>query len=125
MTTDGIWLLRKEVTDSLSTSPKLVVLLLQESPVTMLHQAPSTASSNKPGSRNEVSMRYAVVIEKAENNYSAYVPDLPGCIATGATIEETEELIREAIEFHLTGLREDGVPIPIPSSQVEYVEVAG
>ena len=55
-------------------------------------------------------MRYAVVIEKAENNYSAYVPDLPGCVATGATVEEAEQLIREAIEFHLTGLREDGVP---------------
>jgi len=69
-------------------------------------------------------MRYAIVIEKAENNYSAYVPDLPGCIATGATIEETEALIREAIESHLTGLREDGLPIPLPLSQVEYVEVS-
>lgn len=70
-------------------------------------------------------MRYAIVIEKAANNYSAYVPDLPGCIATGATREETETLIREAIEFHLAGLRADGVPIPQPSSQVEYVEVTG
>ena len=69
-------------------------------------------------------MRYAVVIEKAEDNYSAYVPDLPGCIATGAMVEEAEQLIREAIELHLTGLREDGVPIPQPSSQVEYIEVA-
>jgi predicted RNase H-like HicB family nuclease len=69
-------------------------------------------------------MRYAVVIEKTENNYSAYVPDLPGCMAAGATVEEAEQLIREAIEFHLTGLREDGVPIPQPSSQVEYIEVA-
>jgi predicted RNase H-like HicB family nuclease len=69
-------------------------------------------------------MRYAVVIEKATNNYSAYVPDLPGCIATGKTVEEAEKLIREAIELHLTGLREDGVPIPQPSSQVEYIEVA-
>ena len=69
-------------------------------------------------------MRYAVVIEKAADNYSAYVPDLPGCIATGATVEETEQLIREAIELHLAGLREDGLPIPQPSSQVEYVEVA-
>ena len=57
-------------------------------------------------------MRYAVVIEKATNNYSAYVPDLPGCIATGKTVEEAEKLIREAIEFHLTGLREGGLPIP-------------
>jgi predicted RNase H-like HicB family nuclease len=69
-------------------------------------------------------MRYAVVIEKAKNNYSAYVPDLPGCIATGATVEEAEQMIREAIALHLTGLREDGLPVPQPSSQVEYVEVA-
>jgi predicted RNase H-like HicB family nuclease len=69
-------------------------------------------------------MRYAVVIEKAENNYAAYVPDLLGCVATGKTIEETEQQIREAIEIHLRGMREDGLPIPEPSSQVEYVEVA-
>ena len=68
-------------------------------------------------------MRYAIVIEKAESNYSAYVPDLPGCIATGATVAETEAQIREAIEFHLEGLREDGLPIPQPSSRVEYVDV--
>jgi len=65
-----------------------------------------------------------VVIEKAADNYSAYVPDLPGCIATGATVKETEQLIREAIELHLAGLRQDGLPLPQPSSQVEYVEVA-
>jgi len=69
-------------------------------------------------------MRYAIVIEKAENNYSAYVPDLPGCVATGATVEEVEGQIREAIEFHLDGLREDGVVIPQPASRVEYVDVA-
>jgi predicted RNase H-like HicB family nuclease len=69
-------------------------------------------------------MRYAVVIEKAEGNYSAYVPDLPGCVATGATVEETEAQIREAIEFHVAGLRDDGLCVPPPSSQVEYVEVA-
>ena len=69
-------------------------------------------------------MRYAIVIEKAENNYSAYVPDLPGCAATGATVEEAEAQIREAIEFHLEGLREDGLAVPFPSSRVEYVEVA-
>jgi predicted RNase H-like HicB family nuclease len=68
-------------------------------------------------------MRYAVVIEKAENNYSAYVPDLPGCITTGKTIEDTRRLIREAIEFHIEGLREDGEPVPEPTSQCEYVEV--
>ena len=57
-------------------------------------------------------MRYAIVIEKVEGNFSAYVPDLPGCIATGATIEEAESQIREAIAFHLEGMREDGTPIP-------------
>lgn len=69
-------------------------------------------------------MRYAIVIEKGESNLAAYVPDLPGCVATGATIEETERSIREAIEMHLAGLREDGASIPSPSSHVEYVEVA-
>ena len=69
-------------------------------------------------------MRYAVVIEKAEGNYSAYVPDLPGCIATGATVEEVESQIREAIEFHLEGMREDGISIPPPASRVEYVDIA-
>ena len=69
-------------------------------------------------------MRYAIVIEKAEANYSAYVPDLPGCIATGGTVAETEESIREAIELHLSGMREDGIPVPPPSSQVDYVDVA-
>jgi predicted RNase H-like HicB family nuclease len=69
-------------------------------------------------------MRYAIVIEKAESNYAAYVPDLPGCVTTGNTIEETVEQIREAIEFHIRGLREDGLPVPGPSSKVSYVEVA-
>jgi predicted RNase H-like HicB family nuclease len=69
-------------------------------------------------------MRYAIVIEKAENNFSAYVPDLPGCVATGSTIEEVESQIREAIEFHLDGLREDGAPIPYPASKVDYVDIA-
>ena len=69
-------------------------------------------------------MRYAIVVERAGNNYSAYVPDLPGCVAMGATMEETEQLIREAIELHLAGMRKDGLPIPHPSSQVEYVDVA-
>ena len=69
-------------------------------------------------------MRYAVVIEKAQGNFSAYVPDLPGCVATGATIDEIELQVREAIEFHLDGMREDGIPIPPPVSRVEYVEIA-
>lgn len=69
-------------------------------------------------------MRYAIVIEQAEGNYSAYVPDLPGCVATGSTVQEVEEQIREAIAFHLEGLREDGTPVPPPLSQVEYVDIA-
>jgi predicted RNase H-like HicB family nuclease len=69
-------------------------------------------------------MRYAIVIERAENNFAAYVPDLPGCVATGKTVKETEQQIREAIEFHIRGLREDGSPVPAPSSQVDYVEIA-
>jgi predicted RNase H-like HicB family nuclease len=67
-------------------------------------------------------MRYAIVIEKAEGNYSAYVPDLPGCVATGATVKETEKEIREAIRFHIDGLKEDGLPVPAPTSIAEYVE---
>jgi predicted RNase H-like HicB family nuclease len=69
-------------------------------------------------------MRFAIVIEQAENNLSAYAPDLPGCVATGSTVEEVEARMREAIEFHLDGLREDGMPVPRPSSRVEYIEVA-
>lgn len=68
-------------------------------------------------------MKYAIVIEKAENNYSAYVPDLPGCVSTGATPEEVEAEIRRAIEFHLEGMRQDGEIIPSPQSKVEYVEI--
>lgn len=68
-------------------------------------------------------MRYAIVLEMAKSNYAAYVPDLPGCVATGATVEATERRIREAIEIHLQGLREDGLPVPKPSSRVDYLEV--
>ena len=69
-------------------------------------------------------MRYAIVIEKAESNFSAYVPDLPGCVATGNSIQEVEAEMREAIAFHIEGLREDGTLVPQPSSQVEYIEFA-
>lgn len=67
-------------------------------------------------------MRYGIVIERASTSFSAYVPDLPGCIATGRTVDETLLRIREAIEFHLDGMREDGLDIPEPSSLCEYVE---
>jgi predicted RNase H-like HicB family nuclease len=68
-------------------------------------------------------MRYAVVLEKAKRNYSAYVPDLPGCVATGKTVQEALSAIRAAIEFHIEGLVEDGDPIPDPGTLVDYVEV--
>jgi predicted RNase H-like HicB family nuclease len=67
-------------------------------------------------------MRYAVLIEKAEANYAAYVPDLPGCVATGSTVAEVESEIRAAIRFHIDGLKEDGLPVPSPSSIAKYVE---
>jgi predicted RNase H-like HicB family nuclease len=67
-------------------------------------------------------MRYAVVIEKADGNYSAYVPDLPGCIATGEIVAAVESEIRDAIRFHVEGLRQDGLPVPAPTSIAEYVE---
>ncbi len=68
-------------------------------------------------------MRYAVIIERGETSYGAYVPDLPGCIAVGKTREETETLIREAIEFHLEGMVEDGDHIPEPTSIAVNVDV--
>ena len=71
-------------------------------------------SSRVPARETEARPRYGVVIEKARNNYSAYVPDLPGCVATGASVPETRKLIREAIDFHLEGMREDGLPTPEP-----------
>lgn len=67
-------------------------------------------------------MRYAVVIEKAKDNYSAYVPDLPGCVAAGPTVEAVEAEIRAAIRFHIDGLKQDGQPVPPPSSLAEYVD---
>jgi predicted RNase H-like HicB family nuclease len=69
-------------------------------------------------------VRYAVVIEQAEGNYSAYVPDLPGCVAAGATPSGVKAEIREAIALHLEGMREDGLAVPAPSSQVEYIDIA-
>lgn len=69
-------------------------------------------------------MRYAIVVEKAGDNYSAYAPDLPGCVATGSSVKEAEQEIQAAIKFHIDGLREDGLPIPVPSSVVEYLEIA-
>ena len=69
-------------------------------------------------------MRYAMIIETGRENYSAYLPDLPGCIATGKTIEELKQRMREAIELHLDGMREDGLPVPEPTTLADYVEAA-
>ncbi len=68
-------------------------------------------------------MKYTVVIERAGENFSAYVPDLPGCIVTADSTSEVEQLMREAISLHLEGLREDGIEIPQPSCAVGYVEL--
>ena len=69
-------------------------------------------------------LRYVMIIETGKGNYSAYLPDLPGCVATGKTREEVRQRMREAIELHLAGMREDGLPIPKPTSLVDYVEAA-
>lgn len=69
-------------------------------------------------------MRYAVIIEKGETGYGAYVPDLPGCVAAGESMEEVKKLIQEAIEFHIEGLKENGESVPEPASSIEFIEVA-
>jgi predicted RNase H-like HicB family nuclease len=69
-------------------------------------------------------MKYAIVFEKAEHNWAAYVPDLPGCVTTGPTLEDTRKLIAEAIEFHIEGMRLHGEPVPEPSTVVDCIEVA-
>ena len=69
-------------------------------------------------------MRYAVIYEKTSTGYSAYAPDLPGCIAAGGTREETERLMREAIEMHLQGLKEDGEPVPEPTTVADYIHAS-
>jgi predicted RNase H-like HicB family nuclease len=68
-------------------------------------------------------IRYPIIIEKAQNNYSAYSPDLPGCVATGATIDETLARMKEAIQFHIEGLKKEGFAVPEPSSEITYIEV--
>jgi predicted RNase H-like HicB family nuclease len=69
-----------------------------------------------------VQAKYLIVIEKTSNNLSAFSPDLPGCVATGATQQEVEDRMREAIRLHIDGMREDGIPVPEPSSIAEYIE---
>jgi predicted RNase H-like HicB family nuclease/predicted RNA binding protein YcfA (HicA-like mRNA interferase family) len=88
---------------------------------------PDTLKEHSATGRSQESemIEYTVILEQGENNWSAYVPDLPGCVAAAATREETAELIREAIEFHLEGMREDGDPIPPPRSEATRVAIAG
>ena len=69
-------------------------------------------------------MRYMVVVERGDTSWGAHVPDLPGCIAVGETRDEALRLIREAVQFHIEGLRQEGLPVPVPSSEGEFVEVA-
>ena len=69
-------------------------------------------------------MKYAVVIEKTENDFGAYVPDLPGCVAVADSLEAVERMIREAIQFHIEGLKQDGLPIPPPVTLCEYVDAS-
>lgn len=68
--------------------------------------------------------KYPVIIEKAENNYSAYSPDLPGCVSTGATLKEALSRMRDAIQFHIEGLKKEGLDIPEPSTKVKYIEIS-
>jgi predicted RNase H-like HicB family nuclease len=69
-------------------------------------------------------MKYAVIIERGLENFGAYVPDLPGCVAVSKSSEEVVQLIREAIELHIQGMKEDGLSVPLPSSSVKYIEAA-
>jgi predicted RNase H-like HicB family nuclease len=66
-------------------------------------------------------LRYLIVIEKTDNNYSAYCPDLPGCVATGSSRQDVEQSMHEAIQMHIDGMREDGLPIPEPVTDAEYI----
>lgn len=87
------------------------------------HAARDSEQYSQAGGAEIRAMQYAIVIEKSATGYGAYVPDLPGCIAVGESEEEVRDLIGEAIEFHLDGMREDGIPIPSPSSRVEYINI--
>lgn len=83
----------------------------------------ATGNFEKCSEAGRFEMKYAVIFERSSNGYGAYVPDLPGCVAVGDTLDETQQLIREAIELHLKGMREDGEPIPVPTTIVRDVEI--
>jgi predicted RNase H-like HicB family nuclease len=119
----GIFSQPAEAIVNLNTQARHAGLQSRVNPVMTWRQVRWQAYTNRPSSKGE-SMRYAVIIEKAESNFSAYVPDLPGCVATGASLEDTESNIREAIALHVQGMREDGLPVPMPTTVVEYCEPA-
>jgi predicted RNase H-like HicB family nuclease len=117
---------KKGVTGSSSTPPGTDASRLPDTRITTFIRGRSPRSSDRRVLwKNRALMKYAIVIEKAEgSNYSAYAPDLPGCAATADTLDDVKRLMREGIEFHLEGLREDGLPLPAPTTQVDYAEVA-
>ena len=84
---------------------------------------PGTLNRPQEGEVTMARLRYMVVLERGETSWGAHVPDLPGCVAVGETREDVRRLIREAIEFHIDGLKEDGLPVPAPSSEGEFVDV--
>src|SRR6266550_5952589 len=122
----GSWLRLKEAIVNLRTPQSRVESPSLDTPATMYirNVEKQVDSGGIEEIRSKRSMRYAMIIEQGERNYSAYLPDLPGCIATGKTIEELKQRMSEAIELHLRGMREDGLPIPEPTSLAEYVEAA-
>jgi len=116
-------LLRKAATANSDTQPNRGESRSPDTPRTISLPERLTAFSGKPVSRtNPMHTKYLIVIEKTPDNLSAFSPDLPGCVATGATQAEVEERMREAIRMHIDGMREDGEPIPVPSCVAEYVE---
>ncbi len=115
---------RKAAIGTTSIPPRRGVSLSRGIPARTSIPRPCRAFCDRPDWKETSSvMRYAVVIEKGERNYSAYVPDLPGCVAAADTLKETEQLIREAIEIHIRGMREDGMEIPDPTSLAREIEV--
>src|SRR5262245_51237459 len=87
------------------------------------YPVPVRAGWDAGSGRTENMTRWATIIENAGSNYSAYVPGLPGCIATGDTVDEVERELPDAIQFHIKGLKDDGLPVPEPTSLAEYVQV--
>ena len=121
MTAD-IFTEREAVIDNLNIQTNQELLLLLESQIWTCHRKYIKTVRLKE-MKMEKEMQYVVVIEKTEKNYGAYVPDLPGCVAVAETKSEVRKMISEAIQFHLEGLREEGSPIPQPTSTSEIVEV--